>query len=651
MRPAIATITGNSSAAGNGGGIFTSGGTVTLTNTIVASNTDTVAGAPPDDINGSIVAASKNNLIGDATTSGGLTNGGNGNLVGVAPVLGPLANYTGATPTIALLPGSPAIDAGDDTTCAAAPAGGLDQRGIDRSQSAHCDIGAFESQGFTLSLTSGSSQSVAPGAAFSSPLVATVASLHGEPVQNGIVTFSGPGSGAGILSSPVSGSIAANGQASITPTANGTTGSYAIIAAATGTTPASVSFAATNGGSTPQTYSVTTTGDGPDTTSAACLAAGVGDCTLRQAINASNLNDPGVNGHNTIQFAAGVNGTITLGTDANHGTLVPTRDVTIDGSGNAVTIDGGGAVRLLTVNSGVHVVANGLTFADGGVPGGAGGAILINGVATVTNSAFIGNHADSGGTGGAISNGGTLTIANSTFSANHASSGGAIVNTSGGTLAVTNATFSGNTDGSGSTGGTIINNPGGTLTMTNTIVANSTSSSDLSGALSGNNNLIDDSSGTLTGTGNRINQPALLAVLGGYGGVTQTFALLPGSPAIDAGDDAICAAVPVGGLDQRGIARSQGAHCDIGAFESRGFSLAVASGGGQSAALNAAFTNPLVVTVTSTHSEPVDGGIITFTGPPSGAGIATSPTNAIVGATTTGQAQHCADSEWHGRRI
>ena len=51
------------------------------------------------------------------------------------------------------------------------------------------------------------------------------------------------------------------------------------------------------------------------------------------------------------------------------------------------------------------------------------------------------------------------------------------------------------------------------------------------------------------------------------GGPTWTLALLPGSAAIDAADDAICAAAPVNNLDQRGITRPQGAHCDIGAYE------------------------------------------------------------------------------------
>jgi hypothetical protein len=44
-------------------------------------------------------------------------------------------------------------------------------------------------------------------------------------------------------------------------------------------------------------------------------------------------------------------------------------------------------------------------------------------------------------------------------------------------------------------------------------------------------------------------------------------ALGPGSAAIDAGIDAICAAAPVNGFDQRSIARPWGSHCDIGAVE------------------------------------------------------------------------------------
>ena len=51
------------------------------------------------------------------------------------------------------------------------------------------------------------------------------------------------------------------------------------------------------------------------------------------------------------------------------------------------------------------------------------------------------------------------------------------------------------------------------------------------------------------------------------GGPTQTIALNPGSVAIDAGLDAVCAAAPVNGRDQRGVTRPQGPHCDSGAYE------------------------------------------------------------------------------------
>jgi len=79
----------------------------------------------------------------------GLQNGVNGNLIGSAtapidPLLGPLQDNGGPTWTMALLPGSPAIDAGDDTP----PLPDFDQRGpgFPRISGPHIDIGAFELQ-------------------------------------------------------------------------------------------------------------------------------------------------------------------------------------------------------------------------------------------------------------------------------------------------------------------------------------------------------------------------------------------------------------------------------------------------------------------------------------------------------------------------
>jgi hypothetical protein len=59
----------------------------------------------------------------------------------VDPKLGALANNGGTTQTMALLTGSPAINAGNNTGCPT-----TDQRGIARPQGGVCDIGAFEFQ-------------------------------------------------------------------------------------------------------------------------------------------------------------------------------------------------------------------------------------------------------------------------------------------------------------------------------------------------------------------------------------------------------------------------------------------------------------------------------------------------------------------------
>jgi hypothetical protein len=65
-----------------------------------------------------------------------------GDIVDSDPLLGPLTNNGGSTFTRALLPGSPAIDAGN---CASGPA--TDQRGVARPQDATCDMGAVEETG------------------------------------------------------------------------------------------------------------------------------------------------------------------------------------------------------------------------------------------------------------------------------------------------------------------------------------------------------------------------------------------------------------------------------------------------------------------------------------------------------------------------
>ena len=228
---------------------------------------------------------------------------------------------------------------------------------------------------------------------------------------------------------------------------------------------------------------------------------------------------------------------------------------------------------------------------------------------TLTDSTVSGNRATNGN-GGGVRNFGILNATNSTFSSNSASGvGGGI--TYQGVVTLNDVTIVGNSTG--------INNSGGTLTMKNTLLGNNTGGDCTGGIPSADYNLASDTTCTgFTQPHDRIGANPLVAPLGGYGGLTQTHALLPGSPAIDAGDDATCAGA-AGGVDQRGVARTDGgAHCDIGAFESRGFVLTPTGGAGQTSPVNSTFPLPLALRATSAF-EPVTGGIVTFTAPASGA--------------------------------
>jgi predicted outer membrane repeat protein len=258
---------------------------------------------------------------------------------------------------------------------------------------------------------------------------------------------------------------------------------------------------------------------------------------------------------------------------------------------------------------------------------------------TVAGSTFSGNSAAD--YGGGISSAGPLTVTNSTISGNSAvSTGGGMDVRSNATTTVINSTVSDNSASSNGGGGIYLNT--GNLNLNNSLVANSTSGGDChraSGTINAQNSLIEGELTCVNGTNtNNLTGDPLLGALADNGGSTLTMALLPGSPAIDAGDDSLCAdAATVNDLDQRGVVRPQGSHCDIGAFESRGFTLAKSSGDNQSTVINTAFSAPLVVTVTSAYSEPTNGGSVAFVGPLSGAGIVpiTTTTATIAGGLAT----------------
>src|SRR5215471_2885349 len=218
------------------------------------------------------------------------------------------------------------------------------------------------------------------------------------------------------------------------------------------------------------------------------------------------------------------------------GATVTITDCTI--SGNFSAPGGGGifgAHTLLTVaNSTISGNSTANSFASSG-----GGIRIINSFASIVNSTISGNSAETSGGGIAAA---SLRVANCTITGNSAPSGGGIYNE--GSVEVFNTILN-----AGASGENIFND-GGTVTSL------------------GYNLSSDDGSGYLNGPGDQINTDPLLGPLQNNGGPTFTHALLPGSPAIDAGDPNF---TPPPSTDQRGCPfdRVFNGRLDIGSFETQ----------------------------------------------------------------------------------
>jgi len=101
--------------------------------------------------------------------------------------------------------------------------------------------------------------------------------------------------------------------------------------------------------------------------------------------------------------------------------LTISKTLTLDATGQQVTLDGGHAGSVITVNSGVRLTLTALTLTHGAAGLGGGGGINNGGTLTLTNSAVSGNSAD--GAGGGIANFGTVTLRNTILARNNAPTG------------------------------------------------------------------------------------------------------------------------------------------------------------------------------------------------------------------------------------
>jgi CSLREA domain-containing protein len=555
------TVTGNLADSdgdrrGVGGGIAGSGfPTLTLNNTIVAGNFRST-GTTSNDIDGTVNFAT-NNLVGDAATSGGITDGVNGNIVGINgagtrdinTILNTtLANNGGPTKTHALVLGSPALNAGsnallptdtqdldgDGDTAETLP---VDQRGpgFARVDNTTVDIGAFEGTALVVTKTADTNDGTCDAdCSLREAITAANAAAGAETIVFDIPTTD--------------------------PGYDAVADRYTI--ALTDVLPVIDSDMSING-----------------------LGA------KRLTVNR------GAGGHFRIF-------------NINNGTTVSILGLTISGGWAK---EGGGIRNTGTLSITGSIIRDNLTengpqgfCSTANLDGGDGGGIYNGGYLMVDSSTFIGNRTGNGGpgndqgqctwspgnggNGGAISNlSGTVIIRNSTFSGNQTGNGGdptqsskggdagAVYNT--GSLSISNTTINANIVGNGGRGSVAnASNAPGSFGLSSSIIANTTVGSNLVDDVygivsSGDYNLVTSPGGILPGAHNITGLDPMLGPLADNGGPTMTHALLCGSPAIDAGvADALA-------TDQRGTGfirkfddpaianAADGDGTDIGAFE------------------------------------------------------------------------------------
>ncbi len=308
-----------------------------------------------------------------------------------------------------------------------------------------------------------------------------------------------------------------------------------------------------------------------DTSDGDCDFLGEGsgnqDCTLREAIATAGAGSitfdipegsPGCSGANVC--------TIQLGSQLS----LNSQTLRIDGAANGakITLDGGdgmaGGVRIFDVVSGaLHL--NGLTLVD------ANGGALFTAFCelTVSNCTFANNYLNGGGAAIKSENR-PVNIYNSTFYGNTGTNCGAVLHggASFAPITIWNSTFADNvaTFGGGFAHAILTGRP---LTLYNTLLAAAPGTFNVNCAVQSGGSITADDHNVANdfSCDSAIATNIYLEPLADNGGPTPTMLLSESDFAINAGDDAVCNAAPVNGLDQRGFLRPAGFRCDVGATE------------------------------------------------------------------------------------
>ena len=611
------TFSGNSATGGNGasgfslggnggngigGGLYQppAGGTTSVHNTIIAGDSATGgSGGTGSSSNGSngtnagpditgVMSSQGHNFIGKTNNSSGwMASDFTGSIASpLNPQLGPLQNNGGPTFTLALLPGSAAIDRGDDAVLNAPFNLATDQRGRPRKSGAHVDIGAFE-LGLATVLVSNtndsgagslrqailySSPSEGDTIAFASNVTGVIALQLGQLAIDHDLRIVGPGA----MTLAISGSHTSR-------VFNVTAGTVFISG-----------LAITNGRVTGLTGSPGQANGGVGGVGGDALGGGLynnATLTVSNCWIVGNGAAGGVGGADDANNPAGTGGTggVATGGGIYNNNLLTLVNCAVSGNSSAGGLGGNGADPLDNFPS------------DAGGAGGAGGSgtgggVCNNGILNVTNCTLSGNSAAGGagaagrngiadgpggaggaggtGTAGGLANLNNLHMSSCTISLNLSSAGAGGPGGSGRLGAAPNGS-AGTAHAGGLQSSTTLNFFQNTLNAANS----ADSLPDCEGNFTSLGfNLVGITNGAsgFTAAGDQAGSLAspinpVLGSLQNNGGPTPTMALLSGSPAIDKGNSFGLA------TDQRGsprpfdfasVANASGSDgSDIGAFE------------------------------------------------------------------------------------